>query len=382
MKNKNNELDKIIIFLLIIGFVLACISCSPIKKYGLVFSAKIDNNQDIYSIPIDNPEDLTRLTYSPEESEENLLISNDGKKILYEVYGEDKGWNTYILNISTLESTELNYPNTGMVSIKPLSWGKQDDSIYLFSQQQKIVVKVNQITGEKYLLDIPKNNISSDIINFSFSSIGERVAYIANDMFTAASLEYPRVGLFIYDFDTKKGSSLPPIPYEVCFDPKWSPTGEELLLTCNLLNTIDENRETYIYLIKIEKNDLSNIEKISELPCGYQFYWGTRAKYAWSPTGEYFVTAYCEPEKDNSSLYIYKQSGEIERSFTVLGDEEKDWLIAELAWTPDNKNIVFIAGVSEYESDIFIINTDGTEKKKITTGQSNYKNIGFYNINN
>ena len=355
--------------------LLICANCSPsVQQFSIIFSADLDGNQDLYQISSQDFHQLKKITNTPFETEGGIKISADGKKILYSVYGDKLTWFTYLHNLESREVTSLQNPASRLHSIQSLAWINGENSAVVSEQQQRKVYIVNLDTNIISEFDIPRRNSLSNIIDLEFSFDGKKILYIDYNK----DSPLPSVGIpFLYDLETKEGKPLIENDHSVCNDPKWSPLGNQALLNC-FMYTDNGEIDNHVYLISISEDNPVDISEIADLSCGAQFWWGTLAKYAWSPDGRQFVTSYCEMYEGAHTLYVYNSDGSLERSLKGIESDESDVYITELAWTPDGNRLIFIAGESEDTLDIYMVNIDGSNKQRITNVSSNYEGLSVF----
>ncbi len=109
------------------------------------------------------------------------------------------------------------------------------------------------------------------------------------------------------------------IPDKTCYDPKWSPTEEKIVVSCFEDNNLD------VFSVNVDGSDFTNLTKGD----------GTNTKPIWSPDGQRiaFVSdrdttqmlAFDDTVKSNS-VYIMDSDGSNVKRITIRNDENIRWL--------------------------------------------------------
>jgi len=147
-------------------------------------------------------------------------------------------------------------------------------------------------------------------------------------------------------------------------NPKWSPDGNNILFTAFDPSEQKGQRNVHLWTIR---QDGTALKKIT----------GEISKYsvnepAWSPDGKQIVfVARSEPARpEDYELYICNVDGSNVRQLT-----DNDWNEREPVFSPDGKQICFVSyrhqkvGMAGYGSELFLINIDGTGEKRLTPPQ-------------
>lgn len=161
------------------------------------------------------------------------------------------------------------------------------------------------------LEDLQCNPIPKFLVNGSspsWSSDGQRIVFESPDH-QIAVLHVNRAA----DFMTI-------IPDKTCYDPKWSPVEEKIVVSCLETNNID------IFSVNVDGSDLTNLTK------GQQ---GTNTKPIWSPDGQKIafisdrdttgMLGFDDTVK-SSSVYIMNSGGSGVKRITTRDDENIRWI--------------------------------------------------------
>jgi TolB protein len=125
--------------------------------------------------------------------------------------------------------------------------------------------------------------------------------------------------------------------------PSWSPDGKRF--------TFEGKRDTHsaVYTINIDGSNLTQLT-----PDGVNNF-----HPVWSPDGQQI--AYIS---DDSGWKIYLMRVDGSGKHRVLDMD----VYQNLAWSPDGKQLGFAAPAGGFDSAIFVVNTDGTNLRQLTTG--------------
>lgn len=89
----------------------------------------------------------------------------------------------------------------------------------------------------------------------------------------------------------------------------------------------------------------------------------------WSPDGKFLAFESSRVDPNYYQIYLY----EIERGLTILLTEFTDCSNLAPTWSPDGKRIVFYSTCENDKRDIYMMNRDGSGRKKLTSGPGENK---------
>ena len=265
------------------------------RQVGIVFSASLNGNQEIYRIqsPVFKP--IDRLTFTPNDAEQDLKISRNGRRILFSVFSSQYlAWNTYALDLKTKAITDLSNPNLELRNIVALGWSFDESQALLSELNTRKTYLVNPDTRSVKELNLPTSGVSP-VNELSYSPDGKKILYEVFDKDAN-----PILTSFLYDLETKEKTQLGS-PKAECSHPEWSPSGKQILLYCDLAPG-QLSRNNHVYVLDVVGNN-SVVREAADLPCGEQFEWGSWAKFAWSPDGKHLIAAYCKMNDSTRSLF-------------------------------------------------------------------------------
>lgn len=362
-------------------FQLLMTSCSSVEqKFGIIFTANLDGNQDIYRAQSSDFQSIEQLTFTPTDPETNLYITKYGTRILFYVpnriaseypTASAADSHTHILELKTKKTIDIGYPLGLKTTVIPQAWSLEEDKI-LFSGSEGFIRKIYTTNSEgknPQELDIPISK-GSFPFEIRYSPDGEQISYTENSYFSG-EFELVMYTPFIYDFRTESATRLGDGLTD-CWRTQWSPVGKQILLFCNL-STDGETTIPQIRLFDIN-SDGNNIvtNEIAEFDCGGVF--------AWSLSGKQFV-AHCETDNNQNAITIFNSNGSVQKE--ILDKDipiEESAYIKELAWSPDGQKILYIAGSDENSLNIYMMDADGSNNHAITTQPSNYSELSVYSL--
>lgn len=154
------------------------------------------------------------------------------------------------------------------------------------------------------------------------------------------------IGGFFIIYKTHKPADLTQLTFlDHASDPDWSPDGNQIVFEGR------EGEEIGLYLIKVDGTGLTKI--------------GPGHNPSWSPV-------------DNRILL--REDYEGERSLAII-DLDKDWenkieLASQIneqgSWSPDGKKIVYSSSNNSKSFSVWVMNSDGSEKTRLTTDEDGY----------
>lgn len=364
----NNRKAIPIIFLMIALFINSCMASPPNEKIGIIFEAKINGAQDIYRISNLESQEVERITFTPNDFESYLLVSDDGKYAAFVIHGPDKAsaWDTYKLDLGSLDTTLLNTRESGLPPTYPLGWAIGKYQILVPDYQGEALYKINLENESVEEVDLPsQRQIRPTHCQYSYDK-----KLIACDLFYKWA--NPIISSYIYVPESKVEIQLGD-SNEFCFQPEWSPAEDKILLRCLSPDT----DTSHIYLYEVVQGDTIYAQEIMNVTYARPSL-GMRADaYAWAPDGEYFITVNCTISGSDHLFTIFNADGTLNKYLSPKKMPD-DMIITDVAWSPDGQNILYIAGKDEEALNIYMMNADGSGNYALTTEPSNYSNLWVY----
>lgn len=375
---KNNFLKLLLLIAFSVLYSTGCSSATP--KFGIVFSAELDGNQDIYRMYGLDIETLERLTFTPIDPEGSLTPTKDGNQILFAVpspgieriqaeslVAPDTYAHAYLLDVKTEEIVELN-DLLGLFPSTPLTWSIDETSFilaennYQQSFSRGIYIVNNVIEKDFQELLFPRQYTEPLIKDLSYSYDGEQIAYEEIHPFSGAPPD-PIVHSYVYDFSSKTVLLIGDESIG-CRDPKWSPTRKQILLSCNLSND-GITVEAQIRILNIEDETVQIIE-----------FFDNCFNPMWSPDGEQ-IAMLCRDEEKKQGIFLANFDGTNYREILA----NIPYYTPYLLWSPDGGQLIYSGGEdSTAKRHIYIVNIDGTNNHVITQEPANYGNLFVYEI--
>jgi Tol biopolymer transport system component len=344
-------------------------SCSPSReKIEIIFEANINGAQDIYRISNLKSQAVERLTFTPDDSENFLLVSDDGKYASFLIHGPDEAsaWDTYKLDLESLDATLLNNRESGLPPTYPLGWAADKYQILVPDYQGEALYKINLENESVEKVELPSlRQIRPTHCQYSYDK-----KLIACDLFDKWT--NPIISSYIYVPETKDEIQLGDSS-EFCFQPEWSPAEDKILLRCF---SPDENA-SQIYLYEVVEGDTIYAQEIINVPYARPSLRMRSDAYAWSPDGGHFIATSCTISGEDYLFTLFNADGSLNKHLSPKNMTD-DMIITDVAWSPDGQNILYIAGKDEESLNIYMMNADGSGNYALTTEPSNYSSLWVY----
>ena len=365
--SKNHRENIYTILLLVTLFIT---SCTPShEKIGVIFEANLNEAQDIYRIANLESQAMERLTFTPDDFESFLLVSDDGKYASFLIHGPDRAsaWGTYKLDLESLDTTHLNNRESGLPPTYPLGWATDKYQILVPDYWGEALYKINLESESVEKVELPsQRQIRPTHCRYSYDN-----KLIACDLFDKWTT--PIISSYIYVPETKMEIPLGD-SNEYCFQPEWSPAEDKILLRC----TSTEWDIYKIYLYEVVEDDPVYVQEIiMDVSYARPLLSLPVDTYAWSPNGRHFIATNYTINEVVYPFLLFNADGTLNQHLSPRNISE-DMIVTDVAWSPDGQNILYIAGQDEESLNIYIMNADGSGNYALTTEPSNYSNLWVY----
>lgn len=334
----------------------------------IIFKANLNGGQDIYRISSLESQEVERLTFTPDDFESFLLVSDDGKYASFSIHGPDKAsaWDTYKLDLESLDTTLLNTRESGLPPTYPLGWAIGKNQILVPDYQGEALYKINLDSESIEKVELPsQRQIRPTHCQYSYDK-----KLIACDLFDKWT--NPIISSYIYVPETKVEIQLGD-SNEFCFQPEWSPAENKILLHC----FFDSEDIGHIYLYEVIEDNPISIQEIMDVSYARPSLRTRVDAYAWSSNGRYFITTSCTINGVDHLFVIFNADGSVDQYLTPRNIPE-DMIVTDVAWSPDGQEILYIAGEDEEALNIYVMNADGLNSHVLTTQSANYSNLRVY----
>ena len=356
-----------ITFLIVALFIASCVPSPSYEDIGIVFTTSLNRAQDMYRIANLESQELERLTFTPDDFEKHLLVSDDGGYALFAIYGPNLAWHTYKLDLESFETTLFNKPETELASIHPIGWAVGENHILVLGYQARIVYNINLDNESVEEIDLPsQKKIRPVHCKYSFDE-----KFIACDLFDKWA--NPIISSYIYIPETKVEIQLGG-SNEFCFQPEWSPAENKILLHC--FSDTEDIARIYLYEVN-EDNPPITVQEIMDVSCAEPSLRARVDAFAWSPDGKYFVATSCTLNGRDHLFALFNADGSLNQYLSPR-DISEDMIVTDIEWSPDGQNILYIAGQDEESLNIYMMNADGSGNYALTKEPSNYSNLWVY----
>jgi Tol biopolymer transport system component len=362
-----------LVSLLILIFALLNTSCIHQRtNFGIVFSANLGGNQDVYSISSVDTESIERLTFTPLDREKAIKVTRDGSQILFYVPAPDISRitsesltppatyaHTYILNMRTKKIAEIN-DALGLYPAIPLSWSTNEDQVVLSEISSRKIYLVNPDKKSLQELKIPPFGVS-ELFELSYDPKGKQILYILVNKYAT-----PSFTSFLYDLETKTTIQLKNAEAN-CLHSEWSPTGEQVLLLCDL-STDGISPNYHVYILDITRRSIISTKEVADFPqCNMP---------TWSPNGKQILMLCIN--NSHRGLFLVNSDGSNYGELKINNPSANLSHVWEIAWVPDGQKIVYIEGEDQDASNIYIVDIDGSNNFSITTQKANYSELSTF----
>ena len=128
-------------------------------------------------------------------------------------------------------------------------------------------------------------------------------------------------------------------------NPVWSPDGTKIVVTTQ---TVVSSWTSKIYVLEVSNGKAKKIMETDS---------GSVLAVSWSPDGEWILLASGKGGDWPEGIWKIRADGKTSPEFLVNG--------YEASWSPDGNKIVFVSN-RDRNPEIYIMNSDGSEQKRLT----------------
>ncbi len=334
-----------------------------------------------------------------------FAVSPDGKKVLYDVkyysIAQNKGNSElFVMDIDGSNKLQLTH---SVESEYSASWSPRGDKIYYLSGKSGSSQLWEMLPNGKRARRVSETD--GDITNYLISSAGDKILFTKDvkvdpsttdlhpdlplaDGMVITDLMYRHWDswedglyshIFVADLERGKltnefdimpseGFDSPLMPFggteEIC----WSPDGKKIAYTCKKLKgkdyTLSTNSDIYLYDL-----DAKTTVNLTEGMPGYDkapLFSNDGKKMAWLSMERPGF------EADKDRLFVY----DFETNTKTYHTKNFDYSPSSLNWTPDDKSMVFVAGIKA-TFQLFRINLENDSIRMITTGDHDYHQLAL-----
>jgi len=285
-------------------------------------------------------EDGTDLSFIVSSTGENRLLlssdfptwSPDGSRIAFSAKGpSEDNYHVYMINVDGTQLTQL---SDGLASDFWPDWSPDGTSI-AFSRSSNDPPSPYDI----YLVNVESMEIEKVTENSSqdsypdWSPNGEKIAYVSNG------------NIHSFTLDTTADQQLTFTGKER--DPMWSPDGSKIAFVSNR----DGNAE--IYVMNCDGTEQTNVSN-------NDVDWGDYdMKPSWSPDSQTLVY-----ESENMNFRrVFKVDSDGANRINLTFSQGCD---IHPSWSPDGSKIVFSTSRDGHSYEIFVMNPDGSDQRRLT----------------
>lgn len=354
--------------LALIGILLlvwSMISCAPsqgnLSDGRIVFQSNRDGNYDLYVINPDGSDlrkiaDFPNTQFDPDDNN-GFFSSPDGSKIAY--YSDDEGNSEiYVIDIDR-GTPPSNLTHNGADDFWG-AWSPDGRQIAFVSDRDAVLIDPNRDswTNNIYVMNANGTNVRRLTVDNTTRQFGS-LSWSPNEKILASGISS--------DSPNRISTSLvyllsPNDPGLVTLNSSadvvygivaWSPNGKHILYSesgsmSNVIKIMDADGTNQVAL----SNDLL----------------GIAINASWSPDGDciLFSTLQFQIQSGTRKFYIY--SVDVDGMDLVALSNDSSAYDTSPSWSPDGKHIVFASKRDEGEYHLYIMNSDGTNLRKLTNG--------------
>ena len=342
--------------------IITLTSCAlTSRRFGMIFIANLEgqNKTNIYRIPDTTQNMVEQLTTTPSSGIQYFLASPQGDNIVFGTFNPDL---VYLLDANNKSVHDITNrfvaPTMGALTY-PADWASNQKQFAILSTEEHFLGIMDFNGGDKEYFDLSPTSMFSKVASARWSPDNEKLAF-THLMNTAPSSLQSSV--FLYDLASKQLTRL--TNYEAgCFDPRWSPKGEQIVVTCQ---TKGFGSSTIYFLSMADTGQLYKHLDISSCRGS-----------AWSPDGEKLIFV-CQ-QGGGFGLFVFNSDGTGRRQIEIVKSRGLAFL-GYPVWSPDGTQIIYVAGEDWQHTNIYSVDLDGSDNRAITHQAANYQGLFVYPI--
>ena len=347
---------------------------------------------DIYRIPDNTQSTVERLTFTPTIGEHDLLVSNNGERIVFRTdhYGfpemepseleKEEPRHIYLLNTTSKKLIDI----TSVLEDEYPQLGPEFYMDWLPDKKQFVVIKyegeeseiksflefVDFYGGNRRSVLIPTTGEIPALINsIKWSPDGSKFILTQGAIGLEQQMQNPGNPILIYDLESGKIVQLTNYQ-DQCRPQEWSPTNQQIVVTCNFYIPDVEgiSGPSTVRIFDVE-NPGQPYEHITFSPC---------YDPSWSPNGEQ-ITFVCDKETDQAGLFTINSDGSNIYEIN-LGDLGNPAILKNPTWSPNGTQIVFVAGTDYEHTNIYFMDLNVSNTHQITHQPAYYNVVSIYSV--
>jgi WD40-like Beta Propeller Repeat len=372
-----SERRIVLSLLCILGLTFLVGCASKPNRFEIIFISDngVAGTSDIYRIPDNTQNKVEQLTFTPNIGEYQLLVSEKGDKIIFEAGPYEslpepselaiEGFrHIYLLDTADKKLVDI----TNVLVKDAMVW--DGFTMDWSSNQNQFVVNngrglelINFDGTNQRDIPIPSLGENPNIKGIEWSPDGKELILVREETREVQ----PGWGLFVYDL--RNGELRQLTNYQAgCYESKWSPTSQQVAVTCQTYagpNT-DMLGPSIIHILNPENPDQS-YGNLALSSC-----WDT----SWSLNGQQLAFE-CDKVTNQEGLFIVNSDGSGFHE-VKLGNLSNPAFLRYPTWSPDDTQIIYVAGTDYQHTNIYSVNVDGSNNHPLTHQIANYHDLSVY----
>ncbi|HQF64179.1 MAG TPA: hypothetical protein PLT26_16905 [Anaerolineaceae bacterium] len=224
--------------------------------------------------------------------------------------------------------------------------------------------------NQKEILIPPTGALPSLIQTAKWSPDGKKLVLTQAVIGIEHQFENPGSAILIYDLETEK---ITPVTanQDHCLPVEWSPTSHQIVAICsNILDPLDDkaSQSQVVHILSVENPGLAD-NQTDLSPC---------YDPSWSPDGEQIVLV-CDKGSDRAGLFIANSDGS-QLQEVKLGQLGDPAVLKNPTWAPDGTQIIYVAGSDHEHTNIYSVYPDGSGNHPLTNQSAFYTIVAVYPV--